>query len=142
MRHVLIARHAHAEWPSWQGRDIDRPLTPRGEQDAARAGAAIRTAGYVPALVLVSPALRTRMTADIIARELGLAQHALRRVEALYNATARVLEAELREAVQEVEGLVMLVAHNPAVSHLARALSSDPAAPPFAPADWRLLPLR
>src|SRR5690606_787937 len=141
-RHVLIARHAHAEWPDWRGRDFDRPLTPRGEEDAARAAAAIRAAGHRPELVLVSPALRTRQTAGIMARGLGLADDALRLVDALYNASPAVLESELRQAALGVDGLVMLVAHNPGVSYLARALAGDPAAPPFSPADWRLLPLR
>jgi phosphohistidine phosphatase len=141
-RLVLVARHAHADWPAWQGRDFDRPLTPRGEEDAARTAEALREAGHRPGLVLVSPALRTRQTAGIIARRLGLAEGVLRPVDSLYNASPAVLEAELRQAAQETDGLLMLVAHNPGVSQLARSLSGDPAEPAFSPADWRLLPLR
>lgn len=139
---VVVARHAHAEWPGFQGSDFDRPLTPRGEQDAARSGAAMRAAGLVPVLALASPALRTSQTARIIARELKLPAEALRFVEPLYNASPCVLEAQLREAAQHTDGLLLLVAHNPGVSQLACALGDGTPTAAFAPAEWRVLTLR
>jgi phosphohistidine phosphatase SixA len=36
---------------------------------------------------------------------------------------------------------VVLVAHNPGISGLARDLSGNDALPAFSPADWRQLPL-
>lgn len=138
---VLLARHAHADWPGYQGRDFDRPLTPRGEQDAQQAGAAMRIAGHVPVLLLASPARRTRQTAEIIAQELALPATAIHFEEALYNASAAVLEAQLRQAAEQRHGLLLLVAHNPGISQLAQQLAGD-AALHFAPADWRALPLR
>ena len=77
-RQVILVRHAHAEWPNWSGRDFDRPLTPRGEEDAARTAQELRLAGHRPALLLASPALRTRQTARIIATGLEVADSALR----------------------------------------------------------------
>lgn len=140
-RPVLLVRHAHAEWPHYQGRDFDRPLTPRGEADAMAAGRALQQAGHRPALLLVSPSLRTRQTAERIARELQLPDEAIRHEEALYNAPVKVLQSELRAFVSRHQGLVALVAHNPGISDLARHLSDDELASPFAPADWRLLHL-
>ncbi len=139
MRFILV-RHAHAEWPNYHGPDFDRPLTTRGLADARAAGRAIHAAGHRPALVLSSPACRTRQTAAILAEELQLTEGVIRYVDSLYNATAFTLEAELRK-VATAGVLVMLVAHNPGVSNLARVLANDADAPPCQPAEWRLLPL-
>jgi phosphohistidine phosphatase len=138
---VILVRHAHAEWPSWSGRDFDRPLTPRGEEDAARTAHELRQAGHRPALLLASPALRTRQTAGIIAGILELAEGTLKFDDGFYNSTPATLAAALRHVTRNTDGCVMLVAHNPAISELARQLAGDRSAPGFAPADWRVLPL-
>jgi phosphohistidine phosphatase len=134
----IVVRHAHADWPNYQGPDFDRPLTERGLVDARSTGRAIRGAGHRPTMLLASPACRTRQTAEILAEELGLPGAAVRYVDGLYNATAHTLEAELRNAVG-AGGLVMLVAHNPGISNLARVLTNDPDAPTCRPAEWRVL---
>lgn len=133
---VVLVRHAHADWPGYEGRDFDRPLTPRGEEDAHAAGRAIAGAGHRPALVLASPARRTRQTAEIICAELGLAPSVLHFVDGLYNATGAALAAQLRQHADGGHHTVMLVAHNPGISDVARRLSGDPHAPGLAPADW------
>lgn len=138
-RQVLLVRHAHAEEPRFDGTDFDRPLSPRGEQDALRTAQAIRAKSLVPTLILASPARRTRQTAEIIARELGTPVGGMQFVESLYNGSSAVLETELRQAAVRVDGLLLLVAHNPGISQLARGLS--PGTPSFSPADWRLTTL-
>ena len=134
----LLVRHAHAEWPQFTGRDFDRPLTQRGLDDAQAAAIALREAGLIPQLVLASPSQRTRQTTQIIAAELHVPTQSICFIDALYNAGPAALEAEMRK-VQGNCRLVMLVAHNPGVSELARRLADDPLAAPFAPAQWRLL---
>jgi len=134
----ILVRHAHAEWASYAGRDFDRPLTQRGLDEAHTAGAELRDARLKPDLVVASPACRTRQTAEILCKELQLPQQALCLIDALYNAGPATLEAELRKG--QCDGkLVMLVAHNPGVSELARRLANEPLAPPFAPGQWRVL---
>lgn len=132
---LVLLRHAHADWPLYSGLDINRPLTPRGEEDARAAAHAIRAAGFLPALLLVSPALRTRQTAEYVAREFVMSGDQLRFIEALYNARAPQMEAVLRRAARQAASLLM-VAHNPGISELARRLSGDPARAPFPPAGW------
>jgi phosphohistidine phosphatase len=135
----IIVRHAHAEWPDFHGADFDRPLTGRGLADAHAAGRAIRAAGHRPALLLASPAYRTRQTAEILAEELQLPASSVRFVDALYNATASTLQDEVRRVADGA--LVLVVAHNPGVSNLARLLSDDPETPSCQPAEWRMLQL-
>jgi phosphohistidine phosphatase len=131
-------RHAHAEWPGYSGEDFDRPLTARGLADAVTAARAMRAAGQVPDALLASPARRTRQTAEIVARELGLDSTALHFQDALYNASAATLAKELQRRPAGM--CVLLVAHNPGISGLARQLSADPHRPPFAPAGWDSFP--
>lgn len=133
-RHFLIARHAHAEWPAYIGRDIDRPLTPLGLEQAAATGREIRSAGHTPARILASAALRTHQTAQSIARELGLSDAHIETRRDLYDASAVELHEAL-VATPEME-LTLLVAHNPGISDLARMLLGNPLAPPFSPAQW------
>lgn len=138
---VILVRHAHADWPAFHGCDFDRPLTPQGEADAATTARAIHAAGNIPAMLLASPALRTRQTAAIIARSLGLDEAAIVLVESLYNGSADVLETELHRGTAATSGVVMLVAHNPGISELARRLGGDPSCRSFAPGHWQLLHL-
>ncbi|MET0282313.1 MAG: histidine phosphatase family protein [Steroidobacteraceae bacterium] len=136
---LILVRHAHADWPQYRGRDFDRPLTPQGVAGARDTGLAIQAAGLRPALLLASPARRTRQTAELIAAELQLPAGALQFLDTLYNAPQVTLEVEARVATA-CSGLVLLVAHNPGVSELARLLAGDPVAPNYSPGEWRLLP--
>lgn len=138
---LIIVRHAHADWPNHSGPDFERPLTDRGVAEARATARAIAAAGHRPTLLLASPACRTRQTAEILAEELQLPPAAVRCVDSLYNASASTLEAELRKA-GKTDQLMVLVAHNPGVSDLARALSGDPAAPSCKPAEWRVSALQ
>jgi phosphohistidine phosphatase len=134
-QHVILVRHANAEWPNYVGADFDRPLTPQGLADAASTAAAIREAGHVPGLLLTSPAKRTLQTAQVIATTLGLRDDALVRAAELYNAGPEILHAALRKAFLSTD-TVLLVAHNPGISELARMLTGNPGFAPFRPAHW------
>jgi phosphohistidine phosphatase len=135
LRHVVLVRHGHAEWPAYAGPDFERPLTPQGLADAHTAAAAIRDAGCRPSLLLTSPARRTRQTAEIIAITLGLPESATRMVDSLYNASRDTLDSELRHAFHATDS-ILLVAHNPGISELARNLSGNAAFTAFRPAEW------
>lgn len=139
-RIVTLVRHAHAQWPMYSGRDFDRPLTPRGLKDALAAAREIRAAGLRPQVLLSSPAERTRTTAMILARELGLAPDALLFEDRLYNASADLLESVARDAATRC-AQVMLVGHNPGISELAHRLAHQENLSPLAPAAWQSFPL-
>jgi phosphohistidine phosphatase len=134
-QHAILVRHANAEWPHYVGSDFDRPLTPQGLADARSTATAIREAGHMPGVLLTSPAKRTLQTAQIIASTLGLRDEAVVQAGELYNAGADILDAELRKAFLSAD-IVMLIAHNPGISELARMLTGDPAFAAFRPAHW------
>ncbi len=65
---VLLIRHAPAENPdpAWWADDSLRPLTATGKRKFARAAHGLRTLCPTPDVVLASPYLRTRQTAEIL----------------------------------------------------------------------------
>jgi phosphohistidine phosphatase len=134
-RILTLVRHAHAEWPQYSGKDFDRPLTARGVDDAMATARDLLEAGLRPDLLLSSTARRTRDTAQILARELGLPTAAVRFTDRLYNASASVLESAAQNVASRCTH-VMLVAHNPGISEFARQLTGDATLAPLPPAGW------
>jgi phosphohistidine phosphatase len=132
----LLVRHAHAEWPAYRGRDFDRPLTERGLADAHATGQAISAAGLAPRRIVASAARRTEQTARVLMEQLQLSSTALQLLDSLYNADAPTLQAALQPELHDGV-LVLLVAHNPGISELARQLAVNPALRSFRPAEWR-----
>jgi phosphohistidine phosphatase len=61
---LLIMRHAKSEWGVGLASDQERPLAKRGVKDAKRMGRAISKIDAVPDLILSSPAVRARTTAE------------------------------------------------------------------------------
>jgi phosphohistidine phosphatase len=131
----ILVRHAHAEWPAYRGRDFDRPLTERGLEQARATGREINTAGLLPRRILASSARRTEQTARILMDQLQLPPDTLQLLDSLYNADAATLRAALRSADAR-SSPVLVVAHNPGISELARMLSEDRTLAPFRPAEW------
>ena len=119
---IFLVRHAHSD----QG-DPDklRPLSTRGHEEArALAG---RLAGHTtpPRVVLSSPLLRARETAEPIAD----ASSAELRVDDRLAPGATA--ADLREAVRATAGPVAAVCHQPDCSEIALELTGHD--PGFAP---------
>lgn len=118
-RTLVLLRHAKAADPGGLA-DRERPLTERGEADAAAAGEWLKREGLMPTQVLCSPALRTRQTWGAVVEasgQGGLVDHEQR----IYSATVDQLLEVLRE-VEDDAKVVALVGHAPGVPQLAAAL--------------------
>jgi phosphohistidine phosphatase len=122
-RTLVLLRHAKADRPVGLS-DTDRPLTDRGHADAAAAGAWLVNHGYVPDLVLCSPARRTRQTWHSVAVALAAAGSPVVRYErSLYEGSP----ADLVKLVQSVEPefrTVLVIGHNPTISQLSEQFDS------------------
>ncbi|MFK4035398.1 SixA phosphatase family protein [Nonomuraea wenchangensis] len=116
MRTLIVLRHAKAAHVAGLA-DRERPLTGRGERDAARAGEEIRGAGLRPEAVFCSPALRTRRTAELAFPELEISYE-----REIYEAYPEELLDVLRRADPGL-GTVVLCGHNPGVHELALGLA-------------------
>lgn len=68
---VWLARHADAVSPDEAATDAARPLTEVGRRRAAQIGSWLKEWEESPELILHSPLVRARQTAEILGRELG-----------------------------------------------------------------------
>ena len=119
---VYLCRHAQAA-PG--DPDELRPLTPEGTDDARRLGERLAAKHEPPTVVLSSPLLRARQTAEAMARATGVELRIEPRLSP--GATAE----NLREAVSDCPTPVATVGHQPDCSEIALALTgADPGFPP------------
>jgi phosphohistidine phosphatase len=113
-RRLLLVRHAEAgDAPV----DADRPLTGRGERQAAAMGSWLVESGLVPDAAVVSPALRAAQTWARAAAQLGAAPEPVVEPRIYVNTVEAVL-AVVREADDD-EQILAVVGHNPSVGQLA-----------------------
>ena len=121
---LILMRHAKSDWGNENLPDIDRPLNARGVKDAARMGKELKQRGLVPDLILCSPALRTRQTAEGLTGAEGLSGVPVQIIESLYGAAPRTLLSALQSAPENCE-CVMVLAHNPGIGELAEGLTGQ-----------------
>jgi phosphohistidine phosphatase len=115
---LLLLRHAEAEAAHHGRADIDRPLSDQGRIEALDAAACMAGAQLRIDSVLVSPALRTRETATIVAAELDIADE-LQFEPALYLGEPAELLPPLQRCPEGAQ-TVLMVGHNPGLSALAQ----------------------
>jgi phosphohistidine phosphatase len=128
---LILWRHAEArdlpeEAPTAEA-DLARPLTPRGEKQAHRMAEWLSRFLPDSTRILVSPALRTRQTADALGRKYRL-------VEALAPGVSHT-QALAASRWPDSREPVLLVGHQPVLGQLAAYLMGGPATldgPPWA----------
>lgn len=121
MLRLLLLRHAKAAWPPGIP-DLDRPLAQRGREAAALMGGYLKSEGFDPDLVLVSPARRTQETWDLVSPILGDID--TRRDGRIYEAPV----ARLVTVLQDVEPgpkTLLMIGHNPGFEDLVGFLVGE-----------------
>jgi phosphohistidine phosphatase len=114
---LVVIRHAKAgEAPL----DIERPLTDRGQRDAAAIGDWLHAQGVVPDRVVVSPARRATQTWFGVAAHLEQTPEPMLD-ERIYENTLDLLLDIVTETPAGI-GTLALVGHNPAFAALAYEL--------------------
>ena len=111
---LYIARHAKSSWNDPTQSDFDRPLNPRGLRDAPQMADRLEALGVRPQIILASPALRARTTAEVYQATLG---GILRLDERIYEASLTSLIYLVQEAFETADTL-MIVGHNPGLTAL------------------------
>ena len=124
MRRLIVLRHAKTERDSPTGRDFDRRLDERGQQDAREIGKYLADNRLSPDLALVSPAVRARETWSLVAPHLKSAEMTFE--PDLYGAEVsellRVIAAAGGRSADPKLGTLMVVAHNPGLHELSLTL--------------------
>jgi len=114
---LILIRHARAEPAAPGGADQQRALSPDGRAQCAALRAWLQPRLDGDETLLVSPARRTRQTAE---RALGAWPAARTHLdERLWAASGE----DLRAVLAEQRGAVVLVGHNPGLEQLQHALS-------------------
>lgn len=129
MKILILMRHAHAA--PYAETDALRPLTAAGRQQAAAAARDLAQQGFKPRLLLCSPLLRARQTAQTIAGLLGLTPQTQEELD------GRLSGKELADWACDIvrqHGPALLIGHNPAVSLAAGVLRG--AYTSMRPAGW------
>jgi phosphohistidine phosphatase len=118
---VFLVRHAHAQ-PGEP--DEVRTLSERGRDEAQAVADRLAAHATPPRVVVTSPLLRARETADAVVEATGAELHVDDRLAP--GATA----AKVREALDGVDGPVAVVGHQPDFSEIALAITGrDPGFP-------------
>jgi phosphohistidine phosphatase SixA len=115
MQELILLRHAEALPASSGSQDLERPLSPRGEQEALAAGRWLAAHGARPDRLLCSPALRARRTAELAAKAVA-PDGAIGLAGEIYDATPGELLALLDQHADA--RCVLLVGHNPGIERL------------------------
>jgi phosphohistidine phosphatase len=110
---LIVLRHAKAAHGLGMA-DADRPLTGRGRRDAEAAGRHLRDLGLTPALVLCSPATRTRQTLEGLRLGAGSEVSYEPRI---YDNDVDLLVDLIRAAAGDARSL-LLIGHNPSLHQL------------------------
>jgi len=120
---LYLLRHAKSSWKDDSLRDFDRPLKGRGRDAAKQIGKRLADEKPRPVLVVCSPAVRTRETADIVLKQAHL------KVDLTFD--ERIYEASLRDLLQVVADIpddkqaAMMIGHNPGFEELVAFLSGE-----------------
>lgn len=117
MKTLILQRHGQAE--PYAETDFERPLTDAGRAQIASAARRLKEQGFVPELILVSPLLRAKQSAEIMEQILGIpAQN-----EPLLDGrlSAQGLLDLARRKLTKTDTL-LLIGHNPAMGIAAQLL--------------------
>jgi len=135
MIELMLMRHAKSDWHSHTA-DIDRPLNSRGRKDAEAMGAYLAKSGLVPDKIIVSPAMRTRQTVELLLENMPVDAAQILIDKELYLAGTQTM-LELIELYAADNQRLLLVAHNPGMDDLVSYLA---ASPPSLSANGKLMP--
>ncbi len=121
MKQILILRHAKSSWEDESLKDFDRPLGPRGVEDAPMMGKFLREIGHKPDLIISSSAKRAKETTLYVIEGMKVDERIIRWDSDLYYGSESSYLQGIRNTNEKIER-VMLVGHNPTVENVTGAL--------------------
>ncbi len=130
MKTLYVLRHAKSSWDNPNLADFDRSLNERGLKTAPFMGGIMLKNNLLPELVLSSPALRAKETAELIKVSANL-QSEVKFDEQIYEASPQTLLQIVSELDETVDS-AMIVGHNPGLEGLIKILTGEFQAMPTA----------
>ncbi len=121
MKELILVRHAKAESENSNLSDELRPLSSRGRRDSSFMAKNLQNAGYIPGLIVSSPALRTWATSVIFDNVINIDGDIIPE-PVMYQASKYDLLKITNRLSNEFK-TVMLTGHNPGISEFASYLT-------------------
>ncbi len=119
--HLWLIRHGKSEAGTYDQRDHDRELAPRGHRDGAMLKTWFAEHENAPSWVWSSTATRAMQTARYVVEACNAT---LAETAELYLSSAHTIVDTLRTTPEDVSS-VALVAHNPGLTQLTNLLAGD-----------------
>jgi Phosphohistidine phosphatase SixA len=123
MKILYLMRHAKSSWAESNLADFDRPLNDRGQKTAPFMGSVMRKNGYMPDIIISSPAVRASSTARLVKEAANIVGE-LQFDKRIYEAIPQTLN-EVAASIDDKYDAAMLVGHNPGIEGFIRFLTGD-----------------
>jgi phosphohistidine phosphatase len=123
MKTLFVLRHAKSSWDNPNQIDFERPLNERGLKTAPKMGEFMKEKDLVPDLIISSPAMRAKTTAQMV-KDAGEFSAEIKFDQRIYEATVGTLLEVLNDAPESAERL-LFVGHNPGFEDLVRNLTGE-----------------
>ncbi|NPA44591.1 MAG: histidine phosphatase family protein [Chlorobi bacterium] len=123
MKKIMIMRHAKSDWADSSMRDFDRPLNKRGKLAAPIMGKEIKKRDLSPDLIISSPALRAKMTAEAVAENTNYNKNIVWDESFYFGYTNEIIQ-KIKKVDESFEK-VIIFGHNPTWSAIAEKLSGE-----------------
>jgi len=122
MKTIIVMRHAKADTESTTGNDFDRKLLKKGIVAAQSVAKKFQELGIVPDLIITSPVIRAKSTAEIISDYFELKDSTLIK-SYLYNRLYTFSEiVDDIISFRNDSKIVLIVGHNPTLSYLMQQI--------------------
>ena len=121
MKTLYILRHAKSDWNDASLSDFERPLNERGRKAASLIGETMKKRNYKPQIVISSPAVRAKQTAELIKENAELKSE-ISFDSRIYEAHPQTL-LEIVSEIDDAHDAALLVGHNPGFETLVRILT-------------------
>lgn len=130
MKSLYILRHAKSSWDDHSLSDLERPLNARGLKAAPFIGALMNEHGFDPDVIVCSPAMRAKQTAELVREAAGFENEIVFN-EHIYEATVGTLVSIISN-IDETKDSALFVGHNPGAEGLVFYLTGEIAPMPTA----------
>lgn len=117
MKRLYILRHGQKEEAKPDEYDYDIQLTKEGKKQCEKIALILKDKEIQPDLIVSSPAIRTRQSSEIVAKQIGYRKNIMYN-EVIYQAFLNEIIESITYTFDTVDTL-MLVGHNPSLTALA-----------------------
>jgi phosphohistidine phosphatase len=123
MKTLVLVRHGKAAWRHQEAHDVDRPLKKRGVEESRAMAKHLSERGFVPNLMVHSPAKRAIQTANIFAEVLDLPPRLVQVNNSIYNASLEEVLAVILALPDNMQRVV-LIGHDPPLTNATSYLTN------------------